>query len=182
MEWCQKLSIRMFLKLWQYRIIWYLFTGFKIIILCSVHSLWFVRYVFSAKIWFVKTWTRIVKCESRVVKSNTVYIYLIFCMSIFLHFFLCKKKKKGSTYLNIFCTKLNPLSANPRKWSKTLKQFVDNLSTNCLSMFDHFLGLGLKEVNPCQKNIRQCNLIFYETNGSEEKETLAWNWLMNVGF
>ena len=167
MEWCQKLSIRMFLKLWQYRIIWYLFTGFKIIILCSVHSLWFVRYVFSAKIWFVKTWTRIVKCESRVN---------------FFALFSVQKKKKGSTYLNIFCTKLNPLSANPRKWSKTLKQFVDNLSTNCLSMFDHFLGLGLKEVNPCQKNIRQCNLIFYETNGSEEKETLTWNWLMNVGF
>ena len=39
---------------------------------------------------------------------------------------------------------LNPLSANPTKWSNTLKQFVDNLPTNCLSVFDHFVGLALK--------------------------------------
>ena len=38
----------------------------------------------------------------------------------------------------------NPLSANFTKWSKTLKQFVSNLSTNCLSVFDHFVGLALK--------------------------------------
>ena len=39
---------------------------------------------------------------------------------------------------------LNPLSANPTKWSNTLKQFVGNLPTNCLSVFDHFVGLALK--------------------------------------
>ena len=39
---------------------------------------------------------------------------------------------------------LNPLSANPTKWSNTLKQFVGNLLTNCLSMLDHFVGLALK--------------------------------------
>ena len=38
----------------------------------------------------------------------------------------------------------NILSANPAKWSNTLKQFVENLSTNCLSVFDHFVGLALK--------------------------------------
>ena len=38
----------------------------------------------------------------------------------------------------------NPLSANPVKWSNTLKQFVGNLPTNCLSMFDHFMNLALK--------------------------------------
>ena len=32
---------------------------------------------------------------------------------------------------------LNPLSANPTKWSNTLKQFVGKLATNRLSMFDH---------------------------------------------
>ena len=36
---------------------------------CSLY-LWFVKYFFSAKIWFVKTSTWIVKYESRVVKSN----------------------------------------------------------------------------------------------------------------
>ena len=38
----------------------------------------------------------------------------------------------------------NPLSTNPTKWSNTLKQFVGKLSTNCLSVFDHFMKLALK--------------------------------------
>ena len=39
---------------------------------------------------------------------------------------------------------LTPLSVNPTKWLNTLKQFVGNLSTNFLSVFDHFMGLALK--------------------------------------
>ena len=39
---------------------------------------------------------------------------------------------------------LNPLSTNPTKWSNTLKQFVSNLPTNFLSVFDHFVKLALK--------------------------------------
>ena len=39
---------------------------------------------------------------------------------------------------------LNPLSANPTKWSNTLKQSVGKLPTNCLSVFDNFVGLALK--------------------------------------
>ena len=42
---------------------------------------------------------------------------------------------------------LNPLSANSIKWPNTLKQFVDNLPTNCLSVFGHFMGLALKGLN-----------------------------------
>ena len=38
----------------------------------------------------------------------------------------------------------NPLSANPTKWTNTLKQFVGNLPTNCLSVFDHFVGSAPK--------------------------------------
>ena len=38
----------------------------------------------------------------------------------------------------------NPLSANITKWSNTLKQFVAKLPTNCLNVFDHFVGLALK--------------------------------------
>ena len=33
---------------------------------------------------------------------------------------------------------INPLSANPTKWSNTIKQFLSNLPANCLSVFDHF--------------------------------------------
>ena len=39
---------------------------------------------------------------------------------------------------------INPVRANFTKWSNTLKQFVGNLPTNCLSVFDHFVGLALK--------------------------------------
>ena len=38
---------------------------------------------------------------------------------------------------------LNPLSANPEKWSNTLKQIVGNLPAICLSVFDHFMNLAL---------------------------------------
>ena len=38
----------------------------------------------------------------------------------------------------------NPLSANPTKWSNTLKQFVGYLPTNRLSVFDHFVKLAVK--------------------------------------
>ena len=41
-------------------------------------------------------------------------------------------------------SELNSLSANPTKWSNTLKQFVGTLLTNCLSVFDHFVKLALK--------------------------------------
>ena len=43
-------------------------------------------------------------------------------------------------YLGIY-----PLSANLIKWSNTLKQFVGKLPTKCLSVFDHFMELALKE-------------------------------------
>ena len=35
---------------------------------------------------------------------------------------------------------LNPLNANFTKWSNTLKQIADD----CLSVFDHLVGLALK--------------------------------------
>ena len=47
---------------------------------------------------------------------------------------------------------LNPLNANPTKLSNTLKQFVGNLPTNCLSVFDHFMKLALKGLS-YQKNV-----------------------------
>ena len=39
---------------------------------------------------------------------------------------------------------INPLSTNPRKWSNTVNQFVGCQPTNCLSVFDHFMGLALR--------------------------------------
>ena len=50
-------------------------------------------------------------------------------------------------------TSLNSLSASPTKWSNTLKQFVGNLPTNCLSVFDHFVKLALKGLRLSHKII-----------------------------
>ena len=47
-------------------------------------------------------------------------------------------------FTTIMIIRINPLSANPTKWSNTLKQFVGNLTTNCLSVFDYFVKLALK--------------------------------------
>ena len=44
---------------------------------------------------------------------------------------------------------INSLSTNSAKWSHTLKKFVGNLATNCLSVFDHFVGLALKGLTFC---------------------------------
>ena len=49
-----------------------------------------------------------------------------------------------------------PLSANPTKWSNTLKQFVRNLPTNCLSVFDHFMNLALKGLKSPWINLLAC--------------------------
>ena len=45
---------------------------------------------------------------------------------------------------NIAQIVFNPLSANPTKWSNTLKQFVADLPRNCLNVFDHFVKLAFK--------------------------------------
>ena len=55
------------------------------------------------------------------------------------YFSLQVKLKKRSLIL-LLRYFVNPLSANPIKWSNTLKQIVDNSPTNCLSVFNHFLG------------------------------------------
>ena len=75
---------------------------------------------------------------------------------------------------------LNPLSANPTKWSNTLKQFVGNLPTNCLSVFDHFVGLALKRlrltvsliINGIQQVFRPFILLRIYSN------KLKGNWVM----
>ena len=50
------------------------------------------------------------------------------------------------------CGALNPLSANFTKWSNTLKQFVGKFPTNCLIVFDNFVGLTLKGLKKSGKS------------------------------
>ena len=47
----------------------------------------------------------------------------------------------------------NPLSANPTKWSNTLKQIIGKLPKNCLSVFDHFVWLALKGLKQFVKSL-----------------------------
>ena len=49
-----------------------------------------------------------------------------------------------SNFSNILIIVVNPLKANHTKWPNTLKQFVGNLPTNCLSVFGHFVKLAFK--------------------------------------
>ena len=67
----------------------------------------------------------------------------ILCFDFTKTFFLIFMKKIKKLELHL----VNPLSANSTKWSNTLKQFVDNVPTNCLSVFDHFVILALKGLN-----------------------------------
>ena len=49
----------------------------------------------------------------------------------------------NSTNLQSFNATIKLLSANPAKWSNTLKH-LSAVPDNCLSVFDHFVGLVLK--------------------------------------
>ena len=64
---------------------------------------------------------------------------------------------------------INPLSANPIKWSNTLKQFVGKLPTNCLSVFDHFVklafkGLKLENQLDSSKSKASCAILWKASN------------------
>ena len=48
--------------------------------------------------------------------------------------------------LALYFLTINPISANPTKWSNTLKKVIGKSPTNCLIVFDHFVGLALKEL------------------------------------
>ena len=72
---------------------------------------------------------------------------------------LCQSRKFFHDKWNQFY--INPLIANPTKWSNTLNQFVGNLPTNCLSVFDHLVILALKGLNLIFRNIfktSKCNI------------------------
>ena len=79
----------------------------------------------------------------------------LFCWCLWtnLNFIITKIRPKSfSQYSNPFQADIlyirlkcfNRLNANFTKWSNTLKQFFENLPTNCLSVIDHFVGLVLK--------------------------------------
>ena len=84
----------------------------------------------------------------------TMYVFFILLLNFFMvkHLsmttiiFLAFSLQLGSCFLfcyNIYNCLIKRLSADPTNWSNTLKQFIGNLPTNCLSVFDHFVGPAL---------------------------------------
>ena len=63
--------------------------------------------------------------------------------------------------MELFSKTVNPLSANPKTWSNTLKQFVGNSPTNCLSVLGHFVRLAFKGLRFIQKmsNVKSPTII-----------------------
>ena len=98
-------------------VFYFLFTRFTSL---SSHSKYFLRDVFyNDKINNHKIIIMIISNNQQ--KSSEVIALLSFTIIIF-----------------------NPLSASPTKWPNTHKQFVGNLPTNFLSVFDHYVRLALK--------------------------------------
>ena len=64
--------------------------------------------------------------------------------SIFFCVMIIAKGTENKFSINWSSKTVNPLNANPEKWSNTLKQIVGNLPTICLNVFDHFMNLALK--------------------------------------
>ena len=87
-------------------------------------------------------------------ESDIIQIIQIVRWCLEVHFQYIPKRSSDfftTTQKSLKLLILNPLGANPTKWSNTLKEFVGKLPTNCLSVFDHFVGLaliGLKDQIP----------------------------------
>ena len=69
--------------------------------------------------------------------------------------------KKAYNFLTLF-------SANFTKWSNTFTQFVGNFPTNCLSVFDHFVGLAFKGL----KNLCRTTLVLIPIRGCDNSNFL----------
>ena len=80
-------------------------------------------------------WKKRLNCCIYFIANSLVYEFYIFIS-------FCNETPIVVVYLLI-----NSLSVNFTKWSNTLKQSVGKLPTNCLSIFDHFVGLAVKGLN-----------------------------------
>ena len=69
-------------------------------------------------------------------KSNTIYVLT-----------LVKILHDDCGFQRCAHDPINSLIVYPSKWSNTLKQFLGCQLTNCLSVFDHFVGLALRGLN-----------------------------------
>ena len=75
-------------------------------------------------------------------KIRFSFLFMLFCTG-----------SRNATHLLRDPHIINSLRTNPTKWSNTLKQFVGHLPTNCLNVFDHFVGLALKGLKQLGRNV-----------------------------
>ena len=74
-----------------------------------------------------------------------------------------------------YMSHLNPSSANLTKWLNTLKQFAGNLTTNCLSVFEHFVKLTLKGLNwRTEKQESKGTVVMWTTENKQERQHKTW--------
>ena len=99
--------------------------------------------------------------------------FLNSCFRIYETFYLklgetsqnpAKIKSKCSEILEFWVT--NPLSANPTKWSNTLKQYIGKFPTNCLSVSDQFVKLVLSGLRSKYTKIWKNKQANKQTNNS----------------
>ena len=94
------------------------------------------------------SYSQILLCH---IKPRVQSLFIKFCNAIAAfgnsRFTLClfwKRNLNFHLWRSLIRGSFNPLSAT--KWANTLKQFVGNLAMNCLSVFDHFVELVLKDL------------------------------------
>ena len=118
--------------------------------LSTISSLSSLNYLINSYVFFKNTAKNILSSVAfaTCLKRDTEKWHAMF--HTFANLFLvdqgCNISVSSKAAKNVNDT-LNPLSAKITKWSNTLKQFVGKLPTNCLSVFDHFVGLALKGLN-----------------------------------
>ena len=80
---------------------------------------------------------------SKNLKNNSGYKFNWIILSR-VHSHRLKRKTLEAYFIKQLNPSLKPLSANPTKWSNTTQTIRRLLTTNYLSVFDHFVGLALK--------------------------------------
>ena len=66
-------------------------------------------------------------------------------------------------HITYWVDKISPLSANFTKLSNRLKQFVGKLLTNCLSVFDQFVGLAFKGLKLSGRLLQDYIMLYFDS-------------------
>ena len=91
---------------------------------------WFYLHLYLFYVLYILALFAVSNVHSYTLTWKGPLIYVKVLVKLFHLWFL----RRCVTVIILFVN-INPLSVNPTKWSNTLKQFVGNLPTNCLSVW-----------------------------------------------